>query len=448
MQTLVFFVPPCDLMWASVNPNNGAMYNLPQGTLRLCTPIFAVVLTGVVLFSGFAPSAEAATLTLSPTPIWTGNIAIGGSATVTCTLTNHGSSSLSVSKVTSTNSAYTVAGPAFPLSLSAGKSATLSIKFAPKALQRYAATITASSSAASASVALAGWGVSGAPKITASLASVNFGTIGVGATSKLSETLTNSGGSSVTIASANSNGSAFGRSGITPPVTLAPSHSITFQVYFVPKTSGAAKGSLTILSSLPAMTIPLTGTAQSGGTLSVSPTSANLGSVAVGSSKTTSATLAASGSTVVVSNATTTNSEFTVTGMSLPMTISAGKSVAVTVKFAPKASGTATGTLSFLTNASKAASPIALTGTGTGSSTHHVSLSWKSSTSVSGYDVYRGTKSGGPYTKLNSSLNSATSFMDSGVQSGSTYYYVVTSVNSKNVQSSYSSQVSAKVPTP
>jgi hypothetical protein len=57
-----------------------------------------------------------------------------------------------------------------------------------------------------------------------------------------------------------------------------------------------------------------------------------------------------------------------------------------------------------------------------------VTLSWAPSTSagVSGYHVYRAVTSGGPYTKVNSALNVGTSYLDTTVRAGQTYYYVAT----------------------
>jgi hypothetical protein len=78
---------------------------------------------------------------------------------------------------------------------------------------------------------------------------------------------------------------------------------------------------------------------------------------------------------------------------------------------------------------------------------HSVSIAWDASTSSDvNYFIYRGTKSGGPYTKLNSTAQSTLSYSDSSVLAGSTYYYVTTSVNSKNVESSYSNQISVSIP--
>jgi fibronectin type 3 domain-containing protein len=45
-------------------------------------------------------------------------------------------------------------------------------------------------------------------------------------------------------------------------------------------------------------------------------------------------------------------------------------------------------------------------------------------------------------------MQPTTSYADSTVQSGTTYYYVVTSVGTDSVESPYSNQVTAIVPSP
>jgi len=54
--------------------------------------------------------------------------------------------------------------------------------------------------------------------------------------------------------------------------------------------------------------------------------------------------------------------------------------------------------------------------------------------------------SGGPYNKVNSALISATSFMDTSVTSGQTYYYVASEIDSTGAESPYSGEVSATIP--
>src|SRR5262249_38590904 len=106
-------------------------------------------------------------------------------------------------------------------------------------------------------------------------------------------------------------------------------------------------------------------------------------------------------------------------------------------------------TVSFVTNA--AGSPLTenLTGTGTAAVQHQVNLTWSASTStVSGYNVYRSTTSGSGYVKLNSSLNVNTAYTDNTVAAGKTYFYVTTAVDSTGTESSFSNQVQAVIPTP
>jgi len=92
----------------------------------------------------------------------------------------------------------------------------------------------------------------------------------------------------------------------------------------------------------------------------------------------------------------------------------------------------------------------ALSGTCVTGAAHSVSLSWTASTSsnVTGYNVYRGTQSSGPYTKVNSSRVAGTTYTDSTVQAGQTYYYVATAVDSSNNESVYSNQAPAVIPSP
>jgi len=80
---------------------------------------------------------------------------------------------------------------------------------------------------------------------------------------------------------------------------------------------------------------------------------------------------------------------------------------------------------------------------------HYVDLRWTPTTStVSGYNIYRGTQAGGPYSRINSSLALAAAYMDNSVRSGLTYYYVTTAVDSSSVESVRSNETVATIPSP
>jgi Abnormal spindle-like microcephaly-assoc'd, ASPM-SPD-2-Hydin len=186
------------------------------------------------------------------------------------------------------------------------------------------------------------------------------------------------------------------------------------------------------------------------GQLGVSPSTLSFGSIAVGNSKSLTATLTAANADVQVSSADWNGQGYSVSGISFPLTIAAGKSASFTVTFTPTAAGSTPGSIAFASDATDPNLVETLSGTGTstgGTTQHSVTLSWSpSSSSVAGYNIYRGTASGGPYTKLNPSLETATVYTDATVKSSTTYYYVATSVDSSMDESAYSNQTVAQIP--
>jgi Abnormal spindle-like microcephaly-assoc'd, ASPM-SPD-2-Hydin/Immunoglobulin I-set domain len=181
--------------------------------------------------------------------------------------------------------------------------------------------------------------------------------------------------------------------------------------------------------------------------LNSSASSLSFGSVNVSSSSTQSVTLSNAGnSTVTISNVTVSGAGFNASGVSGVM-LNPGQTATLTATFAPATAGSVTGTISVVSNATNSPDTISLSGTGVATVTHSVSLAWSPSTSpVVGYNTYSSQTSGGPYTKMNSAPVASTSYTDSAVQAGLTYFFVVTSVDSNNVESAYSTEVSALVP--
>ena len=87
------------------------------------------------------------------------------------------------------------------------------------------------------------------------------------------------------------------------------------------------------------------------------------------------------------------------------------------------------------------APPSQPTGLSAIASNAQVALSWSASSGAVSYNVKRSTVNGGPYTTI-ASLITNTTYTDNTVTNGSTYYYVVSALNSGG-ESSNSSQVSA-----
>ena len=127
--------------------------------------------------------------------------------------------------------------------------------------------------------------------------------------------------------------------------------------------------------------------------------------------------------------------------------VAAGGSCTVTVSFTPSAIGSRGASLILTDNSGNISQSIALSGTGT----HDVIITWTGNgAAISGYNVYRGTTSGGEtVAPLNSSPVTGATFADANVQAGQTYYYVVTAVGSNgSSQSAGSNEAAATVPSP
>ena len=91
------------------------------------------------------------------------------------------------------------------------------------------------------------------------------------------------------------------------------------------------------------------------------------------------------------------------------------------------------------------APPGAPTGLAATAGNGQVTLDWADNTEsdLSGYNVYRSTTQGSGYAKINSTLVLTSNYVDSTVINGTTYYYVVTAVDTGSNESVSSNEVSA-----
>ena len=413
--------------------------------------------TGSVAFSGSAPTATltlngsglaSGSLAANPASVNFGSVLINTPQSQTITLTNSGAAAATVSSITPTGSGFGLSGVSVPLVLQSGQSASFTATFTPTSAGNATGSIALASNASNAalSIPLSGSGVT-AGSLAANPSSVSFGSVQVGSTQTKSEVITNSGGSSITISNMSLTGTGFSTNGFTAPVTLNAGQSVTFSILFTPQSAGSLSGNLAFTAGNTNLNIALSGSGSSPGQLSVTPTTVSFGSLTVGQSSNQNATVTANGGGVTISGAASNNGEFKLGGLSLPVTLNAGQSATFTVTFTPQASGASSGSLSFTSNATNSPTAEAVSGTGVAPVQHTASLAWAASTStVTGYNVYRGVQTGGPYAQIGSA--NGTNYADGTVQSGTTYFYVVTAVDSAGHESVFSNQVQAVVPTP
>jgi hypothetical protein len=281
--------------------------------------------------------------------------------------------------------------------------------------------------------------------VTVSPGSLSFGTVALGSKVTRSVVVTNLCVCVETVSSVELIGSGFLESGPSLPVQLSSGKTLTLTVTFEPVSAGNANGYLVVY---PWAIVPLTGTG-GGATLdqlSVSPALLNFGSVSVGGTATDTAVLKAIGQAVTVSSVASSNSQFATPGLTLPLKIPAGQSLSIKVTFTPKAAGTASGSLTFVNNASNSHAAESVTGTAT-TTMPYVVLSWNRSTSaVAGYNVYRSTSRSGPFSRRNYYIDTGTKWTDRSVAAKTTYFYATTAVSPSGEESGYSNIVEVQIP--
>lgn len=400
-----------------------------------------------------APAPPRAQLAASPASLEFGSIASGTSTTQSITITNTGTASASITGITENGTGFSVTGLTLPYSLAPNATATIQVSFAPVSTGTFSGTVSVASDASNSPLNVSLSGTATPPpqgQITANSSSVNFGNVNIGSTSSQAVVLTNSGNASTSITQVGVSGNGYSLTAVATPYTLAPGATLTVNVNFAPTAATGYSGMMSVTSdaSNPTLSIPLsgTGTQPPQAQLSANPSAVNFGGVPAGGSSTQSLSLTNTGTaTASITQITTTGSAFAVGTISLPYSLAVGATVSLQITFSPGLAGVYSGSAVITSNASNSPLTVSLSGT----ATHWVALTWTDADAdIVGYNVYRGSQSGGPYNKINGSLIAAKTWNDNNVQPGQSYYYVVTAVNASGIESAYSAEASGLIPTP
>jgi centrosomal CEP192-like protein len=387
-------------------------------------------------------------LLASPGTVIFGNLPVGHAATAGITLFNQASSPVEITKLTVSGESFSVRSQGnLPVSLPVGGTYHLTVEFDPTTIGVTIGQLTITGNpftSRSAVVGLSGTGTTTNPALSA-LACSSGSVTGAG-TDACTVTLSvaaPSGGFSVSLSSSNA--------AVSVPASLN-----------VPANATSAGFTATVSAVSSAQSVPLT--ASAGGIsrsfalqlnaaatsiLSINATSVSFGNVVVNTPTTQSVTLTSTGTAAVtVSAATVTGTGFTLSGATFPMTLNPSQTATLNVQFDPTTTGAATGQLTITSNSStNGTATISLSGTGIH---HQVDLNWSaptgSSDPIAGYKVYRAPSGSSSYQLLNSSIDAQTTYTDSTPQSGTTYQYYVTSVDSSGAESAPSNSTSVTIP--
>jgi Abnormal spindle-like microcephaly-assoc'd, ASPM-SPD-2-Hydin len=418
--------------------------------LPLLLAIWGSVVTSGCVGGGKLGGVRNIAMDVTPSPLDFGTVTVGSSSSQTVTVSNIGVAEFTLTKISASGPEFTISGLSAPETLAPGQSINLTVVFKPtSAAQESGKILAAINTQGPQKVgSLKGMGSTSSLSITPSV--ISFGNVSVGGPITQPLRLTNGGSASVAIASATASGSGFSFSGLTTPQTLTPGESVNFTAEFNPKSAGAQTGTISIETAGPSVDVGLNGVGvSSAAQLVASATSLSFGSVPIGNTPSQQVTLTNTGNTSAdISSVSLIGSSYILSETMGKVVLAPNQSTNLIVEFAPKTAGNLPGTVTISSNATNSQLVIQLSGVGAQKGQQQsVALNWdRSASQVVGYFVYRSSEPSGPYAKLNPQASPENSYTDSSIVSGQTYFYVVTSVNSENIESAYSGQASVTVP--
>ncbi len=329
----------------------------------------------VVSLSG---TGTAPAITLDTSALAFGNQLLNTVAHKSVKITNSGTADLIVSNLLISGSGasdYAINAAPRPITIAAGASTTIDVSFTPTALgDRQAAMVVTDNAAGSPhSVSLDGNGV--APAIEVTPTSVTFGNQLLNTTSAPGTvTIKNTGTADLLITVVSLAGSASADFTMTDsplPLTLAPGVSSVVTLTFKPSALGNRPATLSIASNAAGspfvVSVSGTGVAPA---IDVTPLALTFGNQLVDTSSSSSPVSIKNTGTAdlqiyAIALSGSASSDFTLSAPTLPITITAGGSVALGVVFKPATTGSRTSTITITHNAGPNPVAVPLSGTGT-----------------------------------------------------------------------------------
>ncbi|MBI4870382.1 MAG: choice-of-anchor D domain-containing protein [Candidatus Riflebacteria bacterium] len=306
------------------------------------------------------------TIQLSAAALDFGNVAVNGTRQLVLTVSNVGGQDLVLQTLLVDGARFSLANPpALPKTVEPGGETALTVVFSPAAVGAVAGALTIGSNGVNGTQTVAFSGTGTGAVLAVSASSVGFGDVRVGNSATRTFLVTNTGNVNLNVNTLASSSARFAVTTPTLPLTLAPRATRTVYVRYSPAALGASSGTLTFGSNAlaPVPTVAVSGRGI-GAVAVVSPASLTFGTVPVGTSAERSLTVSNSGNVALsVASCSSNNSRFVLVS-ALPVSVPAGGSQALTVRFTPLAAGPVSGALTLTSDALTPISAVSASGTG------------------------------------------------------------------------------------
>ncbi|MBI4870379.1 MAG: choice-of-anchor D domain-containing protein [Candidatus Riflebacteria bacterium] len=277
----------------------------------------------------------------APTTVTFGNISAGSSGTASCVVQNTGNSTVHVTSFAVTPSAFQVTVPTAPVALAASGQTTLTLRFAPTAVQGYSGSLTFVTTDALLpipSIVLSGTGTGAV--LAVSTNSLAFGSVRLSNTAGATQPLTIRNDGNVPLQGVTASLAGAGFSLVAPPSfpqTLAAGASLALTAKYLPTVQGAQTGTLTVTATnatgAGAQAVSLTGTGTQA-VMGLSTTTLSFGSVAPGATADRTLAITNTGNVdLTVTGVTSGDPRFTLVSPAVPLTVAAGSTQTLNLRF-------------------------------------------------------------------------------------------------------------------
>ena len=251
-------------------------------------------------------------------------------------------------------------------------------------------------------------------------------------------TISNTGGGTLTWSVSN-NASWLSHS----PTSGTGNGMVTISVTTGSLTAGPYNGMVTLSApGATAVTVPVTFTVTAVPTLTLSPSSLSYAATQ-GAANPTNQNIALANSGGILNW--TVSDDASWLGVS-PAAGSGSSTLTTSVNTAGLTAGTYNGTLT-VSAAGASSKTVAITLTVSAPATSSATLTWNAVTAsdLAGYKIYRATTSGGYGAPIATVQGNVTTYIAGGLQSGTTYFFVITSYDTAGNESAYSNEVSKSI---
>jgi hypothetical protein len=320
----------------------------------------------------FASLVVAGAQIQSPGPVIVPDACLGTSSLAVVNVCNTGKTDLHVDPITSSDPQFAVTTPSsgFPVTIAPASCFPFEVRFTPSSPGPKSATLSVpSDDTVSPSVSIPVSSNGGQGGLTTIIADTgNFGTACQGGFRDLPLMLTNPGSCPVTVTSISSSAADF----ITPqvlsfPITVAPGATTEVPLRFQPTSVGAKTATISVTSTAPTTParVQVSGTGGQPIIATIVADTGSFGKVCSGETRDKMLTITNSGTCpLVVSGIASSSPDFQLPQvLSYPVTIAAGSSLQVPIRFAPTAAGSKSASITISSNDPAAPSKtVTLTG--------------------------------------------------------------------------------------